>query len=60
MTLGRAAESYLATLAGRGEQLQPRLQKGRKSGPVFVTSRKARVPLSAADLDEHGHAWLSY
>ena len=37
-----------------------RLLKGRKSGPVFVTERKARVQLPAADLDEHGHARLSY
>jgi integrase len=41
-------------------RLLPRLLKGRKSGPVFVTERKARVQLSAADLDEHGHARLSY
>ncbi len=41
-------------------RLLPRLLKGRKSGPVFVTERKARVPLAAADLDEHGHARLSY
>jgi integrase/recombinase XerC/integrase/recombinase XerD len=27
---------------------------------VFVTQRKARVQLPAADLDEHGHARLSY
>ena len=41
-------------------RLLPRLLKGRKTGPVFVTQRKARVPLPAADLDEHGHARLSY
>src|SRR5208337_1238039 len=41
-------------------RLLPRLLKGRKSGPVFVTERKARVHLAAADLDEHGHARLSY
>jgi integrase len=41
-------------------RLLPRLLKGRKSGPVFVTERKARVQLPAADLDEHGHARLSY
>ncbi len=40
--------------------LLPRLLKGRKCGPVFVTERKARVQLPAADLDEHGHARLSY
>jgi integrase len=41
-------------------RLLPRLLKGRTSGPVFVTQRKARVQLPAADLDEHGHARLSY
>jgi len=41
-------------------RLLPRLLKGRMSGPVFVTERKARVQLPAADLDEHGHARLSY
>lgn len=41
-------------------RLLPRLLKGRKSGPVFVTERKARVQLPAADLDEHGRARLSY
>jgi integrase len=41
-------------------RLLPRLLKGRKSGPVFVTERKARVPLPVADLDEHGRARLSY
>ena len=40
--------------------LLPRLLKGRKSGPVFVTDRKARVPLPPADLDPAGHARLSY
>ena len=41
-------------------RLLPRLLKGRKSGPVFVTERKARVQRPASDLDEHGHARLSY
>jgi integrase len=41
-------------------RLLPRLLKGRKSGPVFVTERRARVQLPAADLDERGHARLSY
>jgi integrase len=41
-------------------RLLPRLLRGRKSGPVFVTERKARVQLPAADLDEHGHARLNY
>ena len=34
--------------------------EGRKLGPLFVTERKTRVQLAAADLDEHGHARLSY
>jgi hypothetical protein len=41
-------------------RLLPRLLKGRKSGPVFVTERKAWVPLSEVDLDPSGHAQLSY
>jgi integrase/recombinase XerC/integrase/recombinase XerD len=41
-------------------RLLPRLLKGSKSGPLCVTGRKARVQLPAADLDEHGHARLSY
>lgn len=41
-------------------RLLPRLLKGRKSGPVFVTERKARVQLPASDLDPSGHARLSY
>jgi integrase len=41
-------------------RLLPRLLKGRTTGPVFVTDRRARVQLPAADLDEHGHARLSY
>jgi integrase/recombinase XerC/integrase/recombinase XerD len=41
-------------------RLLPRLPKGRKFGPVFVTERKARVQLPAADLDPDGHARLSY
>ncbi len=41
-------------------RLLPRLIKRRKSGPVFVTERRARVQLPAADLDEDGHARLSY
>src|SRR6266566_3643826 len=41
-------------------RLLPRLLKGRKSGPVFVTERRARVQLPAADLDPFGRARLSY
>jgi integrase len=41
-------------------RLLPRLLKGRRSGPLFVTERKTRVHLPVADLDEHGHARLSY
>jgi len=41
-------------------RLLPRLLKGRKFGPVFVTGRKARVQLPTADLDPSGRARLSY
>jgi integrase len=41
-------------------RLLPRLLKGRTSGPVFVTERRARVQLPAADLDPDGRARLSY
>jgi hypothetical protein len=36
------------------------LLKGHRTGPVFVTTRKARVQLPAADLDSSGRARLSY
>jgi integrase/recombinase XerC/integrase/recombinase XerD len=39
---------------------RPRLLKGPKSSPVFITERKARVLLPAADLDPSSRAWLSY
>ena len=42
-------------------RLLPRLLKSRKSGPVFLTDRKARVQLPPADLDPaSGRARLSY
>ena len=41
-------------------RLLPRLLKGRTAGPVFVTARKARVQLPAADLDPLGRGRLSY
>jgi integrase len=41
-------------------RLLPRLLKGRNSGPVFVTERKARVQLPTGDLDPSGRARLSY
>lgn len=44
----------------RTARLLPRLLEGRTSGPVFVTSRKARVELPACDLDGRGRARLSY
>jgi integrase/recombinase XerC/integrase/recombinase XerD len=43
------------------ERLLPRLLRGRKSGPVFLTDRKARVPLPPGDTDPaSGRARLSY
>jgi integrase len=42
-------------------RLIPRLLAGRTRGPVFVTGRRARVPLAPIDLDpDRGHARLSY
>ena len=42
-------------------RLLPRLLKGRRSGPLFLTERKARVQLPPADIDpESGRARLSY
>ncbi len=42
-------------------RLLPRLLKGRQRGPVFCTERRARLPLSTADLDPaSGRARLSY
>ena len=42
-------------------RLLPRLIGARKSGPLFLTDRRARVELNAADLDpETGRARLSY
>jgi integrase len=42
-------------------RLLPRLLNGRTRGPVFLTDRKARVTLAAADLDPvSGKARLSY
>lgn len=42
-------------------RLLPRLLKGRKSGPVFLTERRARVELPPQDIDPgSGKARLSY
>ena len=42
-------------------RLLPRLLKGRKQGPVFITDRRARVALPPCDLDPaSGRARLSY
>jgi len=42
-------------------RLLPRLLDGRTKGPVFLTGRRARVALAAADLDPaSGRARLSY
>src|SRR5204862_5954059 len=42
-------------------RLLPRLLIGRRRGPVFCTDRRARLPLSDADLDlATGRARLSY
>lgn len=42
-------------------RLLPRLLRGRKSGPLFLTDRRARVELPPGDLDpDSGRARLSY
>jgi integrase/recombinase XerC/integrase/recombinase XerD len=42
-------------------RLLPRLLKGRRSGPMFLTDRRARVQLPPCDLEpESGRARLSY
>jgi integrase len=42
-------------------RLLPRLLKGRKSGPLFLTDRRSRVPLPPGDVDAaSGKARLSY
>ena len=42
-------------------RLLPRLLKGRKTGPVFLTDRRARVQLPSCDVDlASGRARLSY
>jgi integrase/recombinase XerC/integrase/recombinase XerD len=42
-------------------RLLPRLLGGRRSGPVFLTERRARLPLAPSDLDPAGGgARLSY
>jgi len=42
-------------------RLLPRLLKGRKTGPVFLTERRARVELPPCDIDTaSGRARLSY
>ena len=42
-------------------RLLPRLLKGRKTGPVFLTDRRARVELPPCDIDPaSGRARLSY
>jgi integrase len=33
-------------------RLLPRMLKGRRSGPVFLTDRKARVQLPPGDIDQ--------
>ncbi|MEV5561195.1 site-specific integrase [Nonomuraea wenchangensis] len=42
-------------------RLLPRLLEGRRAGPVFLTDRRARVPLPPVDVDgDSGRARLSY
>jgi integrase/recombinase XerC/integrase/recombinase XerD len=41
-------------------RLLPRYLRGRASGPLFVTERRARDPQAMCDLDAEGRARLSY
>lgn len=41
-------------------RLLPHLLAGRTTGPLFLTERRARVPLAAGDLAPDGRARLSY
>jgi hypothetical protein len=56
----------ISPLLGRPRQtgtarLLPRLLKGRKAGPVFLTDRRARVQLPPCDIDPaRGRVRLSY
>ncbi len=55
-----SAVDYIGWQSGTA-YLIPRLLKKRKSGPVFLTDRRARVALPAADIDQaSGRARLSY
>src|SRR5260221_12247674 len=63
----RRADTMVSDYQGRavafatGEPSLPRLLKGRKTGPVFLTDRKARVELPPCDIDQaSGRARLSY
>jgi integrase len=56
----RKGGADIITWQARTAKLLPRLIGGRTSGPLFVTSRKARVELPAAHLDERGRGRLSY
>src|SRR5260221_13636850 len=62
----RRADTMVSDYQGRavafatGEPSLPRLLKGRKTGPVFLTDRKARVELPPCDIHPaSGRARLS-
>ena len=57
----RAARSTSIVWQTGTARLLPRLLKGRKTGPVFLTDRRARVELPPGDIDQaSGRARLSY
>ena len=57
----KGGSADVITWSTRTARLLPRLLKGRKSGPVFLTERRARVELPPGDIDqENGKARLSY
>ena len=57
----KGGSADVITWSTRTARLLPRLLKGRKTGPVFLTERRARVELPPGDIDpESGRARLSY
>ena len=59
--LRKGGSADVITWSTRTARLLPRLLKGRKSGPVFLTERRARMELPPGDIDQdRGRARLSY
>ena len=57
----KGGSADVITWSTRTARLLPRLLKGRTTGPVFLTERRARVELPPGDIDQDsGRARLSY